>query len=153
MADDATGGASPKNEPVHLEVGEDAETRAARRELKQSSISDPLPDAAGAAALKEDEAVRSATPASDVPDAPNQGHVKNKVASPKKKRAYDQLDGEEENEETDANSVASTDSGKDRALRLEPEKKRHRDEESRDEEPARSAISCDFRGYLCLTIF
>lgn len=128
MADDAAGGASPKNEPVQIETKEDAETRAARHELKQSSISDP-------AGATDDKAARPATPASDVPDAPNDSDLKDKIASPKKKRAHDQLDVDQDNEEADANSVASTDSAKDRASRTEPEKKRHRDEETKDEAP------------------
>ncbi|KAM0557945.1 hypothetical protein ACHAPJ_005109 [Fusarium lateritium] len=114
MADDAPD-ASPKNEPVNIETKEDAETRAARRELKQSSISDPTTSGA-----------EDAANTSDAPD----NDLKDQVASPKKKRGHDQLEGSKEVEENDANSVASTDSAKDRALRTEPEKKRHRDEDA-----------------------
>ncbi|KAF7560783.1 hypothetical protein G7046_g3369 [Stylonectria norvegica] len=122
MADDAQG-ASPKTDPVHIETKEDAETRAARRELKQSSISDPPPPASGTGST-DDNAPRPATPADD--------DLRDQIASPKKKRAHDQLDGDKDAEENDATSVASTDSAKDRASRLEPEKKRHRDEDSED---------------------
>ncbi|KAF4340348.1 DEAD DEAH box helicase [Fusarium beomiforme] len=114
MADDAPD-ASPKNEPVNVETKEDAETRATRRELKQSSISDP-----------PTSGPEDAANTSDAPD----NDFKEQVASPKKKRAHDQLEGSKDAEENDANSVASSDSAKDRALRTEPEKKRHRDEDT-----------------------
>ncbi|KAF5578190.1 DEAD DEAH box helicase [Fusarium pseudocircinatum] len=114
MADDAPD-ASPKNEPLNVETKEDAETRATRRELKQSSISDPPTSG------PEDVANTSDAPDND---------LKEQVASPKKKRAHDQLEGSKDAEENDANSVASSDSAKDRALRTEPEKKRHRDEDT-----------------------
>ncbi|RSL95861.1 hypothetical protein CEP52_011822 [Fusarium oligoseptatum] len=128
MADDAPD-ASPKNEPLNIETKEDAETRAARRELKQSSISDTTPSAAA-------EGSDTAN-ASDAPDS----DLKDQVASPKKKRAHDQLEGGKEAEDNDANSVASADSAKDRASRLEPEKKRPRDEDSNDAEPTSTAAS------------
>ncbi|KAF5621257.1 DEAD DEAH box helicase [Fusarium sp. NRRL 52700] len=114
MADDAPD-ASPKNEPLNVETKEDAETRATRRELKQSSISDP-----------PTSGPEDAANTSDAPD----NDLKEQFASPKKKRAHDQLEGSKDAEENDANSVASSDSAKDRALRTEPEKKRHRDEDT-----------------------
>ncbi|RGP68334.1 dead deah box helicase [Fusarium longipes] len=114
MADDAPD-ASPKNEPLNVETKEDAETRATRRELKQSSISDPPTSGA-----------EDAANTSDAPDK----DMKEQIASPKKKRAHDQLEGSKGEEENDTNSVTSSDSAKDRSLRLEPEKKRHRDEET-----------------------
>ncbi|KAG5785242.1 hypothetical protein H9Q73_001106 [Fusarium xylarioides] len=114
MADDAPD-ASPKNEPLNVETKEDAETRATRRELKQSSISDP-----------PTSGPEDAANTSDAPD----NDLKEQVASPKKKRAHDQLEGSKDAEENDANSEASSDSAKDRALRTEPEKKRHRDEDT-----------------------
>lgn len=133
MADD-TQGASPKNGPTRVEANEDAETRAARRELKQSSISDPPPSTTASghdtAAGGKAEG-RHATPAGDTSDTQNED-LRERVSSPKKKRAHDQLDGDMEAEDNDATSVASTDSAKDRASRLEPEKKRHRDEEPKD---------------------
>ncbi|KAH6997515.1 hypothetical protein BKA56DRAFT_989 [Ilyonectria sp. MPI-CAGE-AT-0026] len=138
MADDAPD-ASPKTEPLNVDANEDAETRAARRELKQSSISDPPPPDADNASARPD------TPADPdtLADAPDDSDLKDQVASPKKKRAHDQLDGEKEAEENDANSVASTDSAKDRALRLEPEKKRHRDEESNETDLASTATATE----------
>ncbi|VTT77958.1 unnamed protein product [Fusarium fujikuroi] len=114
MADDAPD-ASPKNEPLNVETKEDAETRATRRELKQSSISDP-----------PTSGPEDAANTSDAPD----NDLKEQIASPKKKRAHDQLEGSKDAEENDSNSVASSDSAKDRALRTEPEKKRHRDEDA-----------------------
>lgn len=147
MADDAPD-ASPKTEPLNVDANEDAETRAARRELKQSSISDPPPPDA------DNTSARPDTPADPdtLADAPDDSDLKDQVASPKKKRAHDQLDGEKEAEENDANSVASTDSAKDRALRLEPEKKRHRDEESNETDLVRRLrYWLHFRLHLCST--
>lgn len=120
MADDVQD-ANAKAEPINVQVTEDAETRAARRELKQSSISDQTDDAG------------PDSPADDAQD----DDLKEKVASPKKKRAHDQVEGEVVAPDIDATSVASTDSGKDRATRLEPEKKRHRDQDSKEGEAVR----------------
>lgn len=132
MADDSQG-ASPKNEPAHVESSEDAETRAARRELKQSSISDPPPedaaDSGHESAADEKLKKRAETPAEDVSDAKN-ASLKEHVASPKKKRAHDQLDVDKEDRDEDGASVASTESARDRASRSEPEKKRARDQEA-----------------------
>ncbi|KAK7415622.1 hypothetical protein QQX98_005766 [Neonectria punicea] len=155
MADDAPD-ASPKTEPLNIEANEDAETRAARRELKQSSISDPPPDALADAAgsgtpsaSADDASARPATPDDTLADAPADAadssdlSLREQIASPQKKRAHDQLDGDKEPEENDANSVASSDSAKDRASRLEPEKKRHRDEESNEPDLASAATTSD----------
>lgn len=130
MADNSQGAASPKNERGYPEAGEDAETRAARRELKQSSISDPPATVGDLASDSVDErAARPETPADHVSDSQDE-IFKEQVPSPKKKRAHDQLDGSIDVEQNDANSVTSTESTRDRASRLEPEKKRHRDEDS-----------------------
>ncbi|KAL7821140.1 P-loop containing nucleoside triphosphate hydrolase protein [Trichoderma gracile] len=130
MADSAQAPASPRNERGYPEAGEDAETRAARRELKQSSISDS-PAAAGhlASGTVDDDAARPDTPADPVSDSADE-RLKEQLPSPKKKRAHDQLDRSIDVEQTDANSVTSTESTRDRASRLEPEKKRHREEDS-----------------------
>lgn len=133
MADDAAAGASPRpdTEPAHLETSEDAETRAARRELKQSFISDPPQQSPSGDSPTDDKAARPATPAADAPEA-------DQLLSPKKKRAHDQLDQDKPTEVNDANSVTSSDSAKDRAFRSEPEKKRPRDgEESSDQKLVR----------------
>ncbi|KAF6821604.1 nuclear protein export protein [Colletotrichum sojae] len=113
MADDSQSG-SPKSDPV--DVKEDAETAAARKELKHTVISEKS---------SADGAAGATTPqlsANDVHKEP--------ASSPKKKqkRAHDQLDEDKDADEGDSKSVASSDSAKDRASRLEPEKKRHRDE-------------------------
>ncbi|KAL6830358.1 P-loop containing nucleoside triphosphate hydrolase protein [Trichoderma sp. SZMC 28015] len=130
MADNSQEAASPKNERVYAEAGEDAETRAARRELKQSSISDPPTSVGDLASDSVDErAARPETPADAVSDSQDE-KLKDHVPSPKKKRAHDQLDGSIDVEQNDANSVTSTESNRDRASRLEPEKKRHREEDS-----------------------
>ncbi|KAM0282717.1 hypothetical protein ACHAQH_002915 [Verticillium albo-atrum] len=112
MADDPQPG-SPRSDPVDSK--EDAETAATRKELRHTAISeDATTDPA-------DQTGRT------TPDDEQEDDLKDRISSPKKKRARDQLD-DVETEELDAHSVASTDSAKDRALRSEPEKKRHRDE-------------------------
>jgi DEAD/DEAH box helicase domain-containing protein len=126
MADQPQGDASPKPEPVRAEANEDAETRAARRELKQSSISDNEPKdgepkSSGSAAEEHNDAQPTTPPADEA--------LTDTILSPKKKRAHDQLDEDKQVDDKDDTSEASTDSAKDRASRLEPEKKRHRDEE------------------------
>lgn len=120
MADEAQN-TSLKNDMTRTTAAEDAETRAARRELKQSSISDPVPDGG-------DDKDRPATPADDVSDDRN-NELKDQLASPKKKRGHDQLDAAKDEVPKDDASVTSADSSKDRASRSEPEKKRHRDQD------------------------
>lgn len=125
MADETPKDNSPKTEPTHLETSEDAETRAARRELKQSSISDS--DKASAAVTGDDKAEDPSTPTPDTSIVQND---EEKVLSPKKKRSHDQLGEDKDTDNNDATSTTSTDSAKDRASRLEPEKKRHREGEA-----------------------
>lgn len=133
MADDPSKDGSPKTEPAHVEASEDAETRATRRELKQSSLSDAAPSAVGTTAgttsdTEQDKATDPNTPQDQDQDL--QDEAKEGVLSPKKKRAHDQLDKDQVADDNDATSTTSTDSAKDRASRLEPEKKRHRDHET-----------------------
>lgn len=111
MADDPQSG-SPKSDPV--DAKEDADTAAARKELKHTAISEK-PSADGATG-------------ETTPQGSQNDDHKERVSSPKKKRAHDQVDEDKDIDEIDVKSVASSDSAKDRALRLEPEKKRHRDE-------------------------
>lgn len=113
---------SPKTDMAQTpSAAEDADTRAARRELKQSSISEPVGKS------NKDETDRPETPEDDVTDERN-SELKHQLSSPKKKRGHDQLDPTQDEEQQDDNeSVASADSAKDRASRSEPEKKRHRD--------------------------
>ena len=90
-------------------------------------------------------ALRPETPADDAASTEGGGGgggggIKEQVSSPKKKRARDQLDetgthelvedgkGEDELE----GSVSSTESGRDRATRLEPEKKRPKEGEAEE---------------------
>lgn len=114
MAND-TATSSPKNDTPRADAKEDAETRAARRELKQSSISDPSPAAPGT----EDDEDHPSTPDNDA--AENEGEdAKDQVASPKKKRGHDQLDSSREKADKDSGETADS---------TEPEKKRARDEE------------------------
>jgi hypothetical protein len=141
MADDVQQ-ASPKTEPVYVPEKEDADTRAARRELKQSSISDQ-PAVTNDSPKTFKTKVESDAPADAEIDATadgddNEDNLREQVSSPKKKRAHDQVDDDVPAQDIDATSIASTDSGKDRATRLEPEKKRHRDHESKDGE----TVSC-----------
>ncbi|KAH6607897.1 hypothetical protein Trco_004210 [Trichoderma cornu-damae] len=130
MADNSQGAASPRNEQSYPEAGEDAETRAARRELKQSTISDPPATVDDIASDSiDDRAAGPGTPADHASDGQDDS-IREPLPSPKKKRAHDQLDGSIDVEHADAHSVTSTESTRDRASRLEPEKKRHRDEDS-----------------------
>ncbi|KAK2589662.1 ATP-dependent 3'-5' DNA helicase [Conoideocrella luteorostrata] len=132
MADDVQrAGTSPKSETAQIETTEDAETRATRRELKQSSISDQ-PSNIGEGSATDGK--HQGTPSFGI-SVEQSDELKERMSSPKKKRAHDQLDGGQNLQENDAASVTSTDSAKDRASRLEPEKKRHRDEESTDSSP------------------
>jgi DEAD/DEAH box helicase domain-containing protein len=130
MADDPSKENSPRTEPAEIEANEDAETRATRRELKQSTLSDAAPSTAAAGSdTEQDKAADPTTPPQDASDSRDQDQLKDDVLSPKKKRAHDQLDKDQTVDDNDATSIASTDSAKDRASRLEPEKKRHRDGE------------------------
>ncbi|ATY59938.1 nuclear export Yrb2 [Cordyceps militaris] len=113
--------ASPKDDTTQTSAPEDADTRAARRELKQHSISDPVGDGA------IHDADRPETPADDDVTDERNDELKEQLSSPKKKRAHDQLDPTKDDKQNDTDSVASADSAKDRASRSEPEKKRHRD--------------------------
>ena len=88
MADSAQAvAASPRNEPTVIETTEDAETRAARRELKQSSISDQN---------QGGEVEEGVAKGEDCAETPTEGGLVKNVdlkehGSPKKKRAHDQL--------------------------------------------------------------
>ncbi|PHH58498.1 hypothetical protein CDD81_5598 [Ophiocordyceps australis] len=122
MSDKLEMGSSPKSDLAYTRTtSEDDETRATRRGLKQSSIS-------GTRTLRQGEDPNSMADSPSSSDARNDD-TKEHPASPKKKRAYDQVEEDVESRDSDANSVSSTDSCRDRASRLEPEKKRHRDEE------------------------
>lgn len=122
-----TESSSPKNDMPPTSAPEDADTRAARRELKQHSISDPVTDGP-----KHDDG-RPETPADDEVTDERNDELKEQLLSPKKKRGHDQLDPTKDEEPKDNDSVVSADSAKDRASRSEPEKKRHRDTDGDDD--------------------
>ena len=121
-------------EPTRVQTNEDAETRATRRELKQSTINDNNSGAGAASDVggdkKTDDGPATPAPEEEISETKES---QEQVMSPKKKRAHDQLDTGNQGEEEDANSVASTDSAKDRASRSEPEKKRPRDDQPTSE--------------------
>ncbi len=139
MADDPQRGDS---EPVTAQPAkEDAETTAARRELKQTYISDggdkPAQPSQDSSEPSEDEAEQAKTPDSKTKDA-SHDDLKELVSSPKKKRAHDQLDEPKDDAEdgTAVNPSADEANGSatlSRRDRSEPQKKRARDENSGDE--------------------
>lgn len=122
----------------HAETGgtkEDAETTAARRELKQTSISEkggarPADESASDDDGSKDgeSAARSKTPDPNT----SEDRLKEQVASPKKKRAHDQLEEPKESEDS-ASTGGGASNGHNgtaslsRTDRSEPEKKRPRD--------------------------
>lgn len=122
---------------------EDAETTAARRELKQTTISEKrgrdtmqLSQDADKSA-SEDEArsakTRRITPPVDL-SAGNDDALKEQVSSPKKKRAHDELDENKDVAEAPLGGApdraASTTTIQSRTDRSEPEKKRPRDRQA-----------------------
>ncbi|KAK4450714.1 nucleoporin NUP56 [Podospora aff. communis PSN243] len=137
-----------KSDSVETAVAkEDAETTAARRELKQTTISekagqsthrapsdddeDDASDSAPDDKNKDSAAARQATPDTDPGDVRDDIMLKEQVSSPKKKRGHDELvadgsstAGEDSSKPTDA-AVAQT-----RTEESEPEKKRPRDRDS-----------------------
>lgn len=139
MADDPQRGDS---EPVTAQPAkEDAETTAARRELKQTYISDggdkPAQPSQDSSEPSEDEAEQTKTPESKPKDALHDD-LREQVSSPKKKRAHDQLDEQKDDAENAAavNTSADETNGSatlSRRDRSEPQKKRARDENSGDE--------------------
>ncbi|KAJ9162250.1 PH domain-like protein [Coniochaeta hoffmannii] len=130
------------SEPANTQPAkEDAQTTAARRELKQTTISDggnkaeqPSQDSSEPS---EDEAERTKTPESKTKESP-QDDLRELVSSPKKKRAHDQLDEHRDDVEQSSAANASTDKATGSATvgiadRSEPQKKRARDENGGDE--------------------
>lgn len=146
--------------PVSLEAKvEDAETRAAREELRHTVISDTKDFAADPAKKDEDGddemKLRSGTnyefdnakPRKKTPDLAPPGGLpqtdvtgERKVSSPKKKRAHDEVDQQKEGDgETSTRTSSGADSDswvmvdkteKEEQHRSEPQKKRARDETS-----------------------
>lgn len=134
---------------VHLEAkAEDAETRAAREELKHTAISDKQQTSTGAVDYQsrqekdEDMTLRSSATCdrpsrNKTPDPAPSAAGEKKASSPKKKRAHDEVD---QNKEGDGHRTSSgtesegwvmvDDGDKDKEHRSEPQKKRARDETS-----------------------
>ncbi|GAP86135.1 putative dead deah box protein [Rosellinia necatrix] len=136
---------SSKHSPTPERIAsEDPDTAAARKELRQTAISEkPNLFAMAATNARTDNAVAPSDDASNASDAsgkavtpeqePHDGVAKEQMASPKKKRAHDEVD-----QPKDATTGASADgdvspigangsASLDRADRSEPEKKRPRD--------------------------
>lgn len=149
----ATATAHPDEHPVRIEAkAEDAETRAAREELKHTAISDsnnkdnltgPTPQNQQPHDDHNKDALRSGTKTPDL--RPTElliqggGSGDKQVASPKKKRAHDEVESSRDNDGhrissgTDSSEggwVMVDDSAKDETHRSEPQKKRARDETS-----------------------
>jgi hypothetical protein len=119
-------------------VKEDAATAAAREELKQTVISEEGSNRSATAQAgptgEKKSSARSPTDQSADHDSNDdsldgEGTVAftpQEGCSPKKKRAHDQVDNDNEAEDSDGHSDSSAGS-RDRTTRLEPEKKRPRD--------------------------
>lgn len=123
MADIAPPEERASNGSVPEENREDAETRAARRELKQSSISDSSTGGANTSTNERDESSRPTTPTANPPKEKT-ANSDEQILSPKKKRPHDQLDGDKPTDD-------------DRARPFEPEKKRARDGDQAEKEAVR----------------
>ncbi|KAK3352361.1 hypothetical protein B0T25DRAFT_184011 [Lasiosphaeria hispida] len=140
MADDPHN-TSDVLEPVSTgSAKEDAETTAARRELKQTSISEKVgQDAQQSSSSQEGgsedddtdkaAAARRATPDTDSGDARN-SRLKEHVSSPKKKRAHAELVGDGSAAGEASSKPTNTAVAQTRTEESEPEKKRPRDRES-----------------------
>lgn len=137
--------ADPVVAPV---ANEDAETTAARRELKHTSISEQ-----GAAVAQDSgsengtlaEGSRKATPEPAIADDKDT-EMKEQVSSPKKKRAHDELDESKDANDAESGDKASTKESKPTATqsrtdRSEPEKKRARDETSMSDDGAKGTTT------------
>lgn len=143
----ATSTAHTDDNSVRIEAkAEDAETRAAREELKHTAISDPKTqdNLTGSTQTNDNKNdLRSGTKTPDLrpTELLIQGGVPGdkQVASPKKKRAHDEVESSKDNDGhrissgTDSSEggwVMVDDSAKDETHRSEPQKKRARDETS-----------------------
>jgi hypothetical protein len=140
MADDPhnTSDISDLAEPA-VAANEDAETTAARRELKQTTISEK----AGPVSLSQDDksaseddapkAARRLTPPLNL-NVAKEDALKEQLSSPKKKRAHDELDENKDVAEAPLDGAPgtgpSTAPGQSRTDRSEPEKKRPRDRQA-----------------------
>ncbi|KAH8764404.1 hypothetical protein F5883DRAFT_109689 [Diaporthe sp. PMI_573] len=163
MADDppSSGNANPDDQRYQSEAKvEDADTRAAREELRHSHISDSGNSEPQAPGSKQDEqgqddddemrlrsgrefniphptsARRNDTPDLAPPEALSRDDAgERKVSSPKKKRAHDEVEAHKDSEGhasngTDSDGWVMVDEGDTNKGRSEPQKKRARDETS-----------------------
>ncbi|KAL2261121.1 hypothetical protein VTK26DRAFT_4684 [Humicola hyalothermophila] len=145
MADDPhnTGDISDHAEPAA--ANEDAETTAARRELKHTSISEKAGQDAVQLSqdeknVSDDDAPKGKTTGSRITPDINLKAAKHEVpteqvSSPKKKRAHDELEenkdvAEAPLEAAGSDKLASTGAVESRTQRSEPEKKRPRDRQA-----------------------
>lgn len=135
---------------------EDAETTAARRELKQTSISEKIAGEQGTKTStqddqsgSDDDAARGTkavagriTPDTDLGDS--KGDLRERVASPKKKRAHAELiaDGSNTTSGEGSSKPTVTAVTQTRTEASEPEKKRHRDAESTRRRSQDGEVSC-----------
>lgn len=132
MTDDPHNTSGDLSDHNVVETKEDAETAAAREELKHTAISEKEPD------TTDDIMVTTRSGRAYEKGAPDLAPAepsRERALSPKKKRARDEVDEHKDAEEhasggqavKDATGCAVTTSSKDRA---EPQKKRARDETS-----------------------
>ncbi|RYP11429.1 hypothetical protein DL764_000083 [Monosporascus ibericus] len=143
--------------PPHQLSSEDPDTAAARKELKQTAISEKPEFSSSTSSAMSTSATKASDPAKDTalrsdksssraatPDRDLPNKMKNQVSSPKKKRAHDEVDQMNQTVE-DPNGDVSPIGANGRTDRSEPEKKRPRDvsSETRTEftDPQPAAIS------------
>ncbi|KAK6853106.1 dead deah box protein [Apiospora arundinis] len=148
--DSAVGKQSPtpsetdRIKPSQSSATEDPDTAAARKELRNTAISDK-PDLAPSSAMASSAATDSdtATARNNTPDHDNK--MKDQISSPKKKRAHDEVDQNKDSAQ-DANGDVSplgADANLNRTNRSEPEKKRPRDVSSETKAAEENAASKD----------
>lgn len=155
-----TTNANPNDRHVQLEAKvEDAETRAAREELKQTAISDKKdPSIPTPTSVDSDQEMKlrsgKKTPDLAPPEALSHGDAarEKRAASPKKKRAHDEVDQIKEGDGHRVSSGTDSDGGwvmvqgeqNDEKHRSEPQKKRARDETSppADIQNETTAVGC-----------
>ncbi|ESA43064.1 hypothetical protein GE21DRAFT_6610 [Neurospora crassa] len=149
MADPTQNQQTDTADPVVAPVAkEDAETTAARRELKHTSISEQ--SAAAAQDSGSDNGTptagsRKATPEPAIGDDKDT-EMKEQVSSPKKKRAHDELEESKDAIDAQSGDQPSTEEAKPTATqsrtdRSEPEKKRARDETSASDDGVKETTS------------
>ncbi|RYP19624.1 hypothetical protein DL765_003217 [Monosporascus sp. GIB2] len=136
---------------------EDPDTAAARKELKQTAISEKPSFSSSTSSAMSTSAAKASDPAKDTalhldktssraatPDRDLPNKMKDQVSSPKKKRAHDEVDEMNQTVE-DPNGDVSPIGANGRTDRSEPEKKRPRDVSSETRtgftEPQPAAIS------------